>query len=260
MLRALLWDVDGTLAETERDGHLTAFNRAFDQLGLPWRWTPERYGELLRVTGGRERLLHDFESQPEAPKEPDARQSLVEEVHRLKNRWYAELVAGGRIALRDGVAGLIQDCIDAGLPMGIVTTTSAANVEALLRAHLGVAWRQSFSVVVCAEQAPRKKPHPQAYQMALSALGVRGDEVVALEDSPAGLAAGCAVGIPVVVTRSYYFANFDASDALAVGPSLGDGSAWVAPDVAPGRVTLERLSRWHATAPVGAGTPAIRSA
>src|SRR6267378_3503823 len=105
MIKSILWDVDGTLAETERDGHLRAFNQAFETLGLPWRWSEPRYAELLAVAGGRERLLHDMQSQPQRPAStrPQERQALAERVHRLKNELYSRIVAGGELPLREGV-------------------------------------------------------------------------------------------------------------------------------------------------------------
>ena len=184
MLKAILWDVDGTLAETERDGHLVAFNRAFEALAIPWRWSESRYGELLAVAGGRERLLYDLERQPLAPPDAGQRAALVERVHRLKNEYYAAIVAGGALPLRAGVAQLIADCAAAGVAMGIATTTSAANAAALLAAHLGAGWRSQFAAVVCAEQAPLKKPDPQVYLRALQTLDLTPEEVLAIEDSP----------------------------------------------------------------------------
>src|SRR5450755_396736 len=113
MLRALLWDVDGTLAETERDGHLVAFNRAFEALDLPWRWSEARYGELLAVAGGRERLLHDLQTQALAPPDAAQRAALVERIHRLKNELYAQIVSAGALPLRAGIAELFEDCAQA---------------------------------------------------------------------------------------------------------------------------------------------------
>ncbi|HMV33525.1 MAG TPA: haloacid dehalogenase-like hydrolase, partial [Gemmatimonadales bacterium] len=139
-LGAVLWDVDGTLAETERDGHRVAFNRAFEAAGLPWRWDVERYGVLLDVAGGRERLLHDMTTRDDAPTGPEARLALARELHARKNAIYAELVGGGRVPLRAGVRALLEECRAAGVALGIVTTTSRANVDALLSGHLGPAW------------------------------------------------------------------------------------------------------------------------
>jgi HAD superfamily hydrolase (TIGR01509 family) len=250
MLEAILWDVDGTLAETERDGHLVAMNAAFDQLGVPWRWSAARYGELLRVAGGYERLLHFMESEPLAPASMDERQALAKRIHVLKNRLYAEHVASGALPLRAGVRELFDDCASAGVRMAIVTTTSRGNVAALLGAHLGPRWQDRFAAVVCAEDAPQKKPDPQAYRIALEQLGLPGSAAVAIEDSRMGLQAASAVGIPVVITRSIYFAHDPVTEALAVGPSLGAVTGWTPvadADPAAGRVGLAQIRRWHAS-------------
>ena len=210
MLKALLWDVDGTLAETEPDGHLVAFNQAFDALGLPWRWNEAHYAELLAITGGRERLLHDLRNQPWAPVDADERRALAERVHALKNARYARIVAEGLIPLRPGVRESFDDCAQAGVAMAIVTTTSRANLQALLAAHLGRDWPTRFAAVVCGEDVARKKPDPQAYELALGAVGRAARDTLAIEAAPAGVAAARAAGIPVVVTRSRYFAAAEA--------------------------------------------------
>jgi phosphoglycolate phosphatase-like HAD superfamily hydrolase len=150
VIRALLWDVDGTLAETERDGHLVAFNRAFEALDVPWRWSEQHYGELLAVAGGRERLLHDMSRREEAPGDARQREALAETVHRLKNQIYAEIVGGGELPLRAGVAELLSECCRAQLPMGIVTTTSRGNVQALLECQLGSHWQGPHYFPACA--------------------------------------------------------------------------------------------------------------
>src|SRR6202790_1000322 len=215
LIKSILCDVDGTLAETERDGHIKAFNQAFEALGLPWRWSERRYGELLAVAGGRERLLHDMQSQCPALTHPRERQALAERVHHLKNELYARIVAGGELPLREGVRELLDDCERARVRLGIVTTTSFSNVEVLLKTHLGKDWESKFATVVCAEQAPKKKPHPQAYLLALDALKLRAHEAVALEDAEAGVAAAKGAGVPVIVTRSHFFAQSKSEGVLA---------------------------------------------
>jgi HAD superfamily hydrolase (TIGR01509 family) len=247
VLGAILWDVDGTLAETERDGHLVAFNQAFEALHIPWRWSEERYGELLAVAGGRERLMHDMQYQDRAPADPQERRRLAERVHRLKNEIYARIVASGELPLREGVRELLMDCERAGIRMGIVTTTSRSNVEALLKTHLGQGWESAFAAVVCAEKAPSKKPDPQAYLLALEALQLRSQEAVAMEDAPAGISATQAAGVPVIVTRSYYFPATESPGALAVGPSLGRTDGWSpTADAGSKRIDLKQISRWYA--------------
>ncbi|MCW5635249.1 MAG: HAD-IA family hydrolase [Rubrivivax sp.] len=249
MLKALLWDVDGTLAETERDGHRVAFNHAFAALGLPWRWDEARYGELLRITGGRERLLHDMAARSDAPALTDERLALARRLHAVKNEAYARIVDSGSIALREGVLPILRDSRERGLRLGIVTTTSAANVQALLAAHLGPRWRQWFDVVVCGEDTAHKKPHPEAYLRALAGLKLAANEALAIEDSPGGAAAAREAQVPLVVTRSAYFADDPIDGAVAIGPGLHQRAGWRpearARSGTGGAVELDDLIDWH---------------
>lgn len=225
-LAAVLWDVDGTLAETERDGHRVAFNRAFEACGLPWRWNDRDYGPLLRVSGGVERLMHDMASRADAPASVEERAALARAIHARKNTYYAELVRDGAIPLRHGVMALMRECRERDLAMGITTTTSRANVDALLTVHLGENWRPWFAVVVCSEDVQRKKPDPEVYVRAVAALGLSPHRVLAIEDSPDGAAAATAAGVPVIVARSAYFAGAHIDAALAVGPGLHERPGW----------------------------------
>ena len=243
--RALLWDVDGTLAETERDAHRVAFNLAFEACGLPWRWDVGLYGQLLRVAGGRERLLHFFAQLPDAPP-PAEREILAARLHPVKNRIYGEIVAAGRVPLRDGVLALMQECRSAGVAMAIATTTSRANVAALLSTQLGPAWSTGFAAIVCGEDVARKKPDPEVYLRALGQLGVEPGRALAIEDSPDGTAAARGAGVPVVVTRSVYFAAAPIEGALAIGPGLHTREGWApacGPAQGPG-IRLADFERW----------------
>lgn len=247
-LRALLWDVDGTLAETERDGHRVAFNRAFEACGLAWRWDEVHYGELLRIAGGRERLLHDMRTRRDAPVTAGERETLAQELHARKNGFYADLVRAGGMTLRGGVRALMDECRDRGVMMGIATTTSRSNVEALLAATLGPAWATRFDAVVCGEDVRRKKPDPEVYRRALSILQVDPLAAVAVEDSPGGVAAARAAHLPVVVTRSAYFVAATIEDAVAIGDGLDDRHGW-RPSLAPAagaqaRVRLDDIEAW----------------
>lgn len=247
-LQALLWDVDGTLAETERDGHRVAFNQAFEACGLPWRWSVERYGELLAVTGGRERLLHDMTQQASAPVSADDREALARELHQRKNAIYADIVASRGIALRPGVHELLEECRTRGLKQGITTTTSRRNVNALLSAQLGSSWPSWFDVLVCGEDVAVKKPDPAVYREALQRLAIGPGQALAIEDSTAGVAAARAADVAVVVTRSVYFASATVEGAIAIGPGLGHRDGWH-PAVDGGqssdRVSLDDLMAWH---------------
>jgi HAD superfamily hydrolase (TIGR01509 family) len=224
--KAVLWDVDGTIAETERDGHRVAFNLAFEACGVPWRWDEHHYGDLLRITGGRERLLHDMQARSDAPRMPGEREALARDVHARKNAIYAEIVGSGRIALRPGVAALMDECLARDVRMGIATTTSRANVEALLRALRGERWREQFATVVCGEDVQTKKPHPEVYERALAALELKAVDAVAIEDSPGGVAAARAADVPVVVTLSAYFGRATIEGAIAIGPGLHERRGW----------------------------------
>ena len=248
MLAALIFDLDGTLAETERDGHRIAFNQAFDAFGLPWRWGVARYTELLAVTGGRERLLHDLATQPAAPADPAERERLASALHAEKNRRYAQIAEAGNIPLRPGVVRLMRDALDGGVRLAIASTTTRSNMEALLSRQLGADWYRLFSATVCGEDAPRRKPDPQVYQRCLEALDLDADEALAIEDSPNGLAAAGAAELAVLITRSIAFASHAFDGALAVCDDLDHPAA---PSVrlagaTPARVDLAQLRDWHA--------------
>ena len=249
-LTALLWDLDGAVAETERDGHRVAFNLAFEALGLPWRWDEAYYGQLLRITGGRERLMHDMSVRTDAPVLAGQRETLAGAVHAKKNEIYAELVHSARIPLRGGVRALMQQCLERGVHMGIATTTSRVNLDSLLRMHLGGHWREWFAVTVCGEDVQRKKPDPEVYLRALRALDIKPLETVAIEDSPGGAAAARTADIPVVLTRSAYFADAPIEGAIAIGPGLHDRRGW-RPGLRAGAtdrepVGLDDIEGWHA--------------
>lgn len=244
---ALLWDVDGTIAETERDGHRVAFNLAFEALGLPWRWDEARYGELLPVIGGRERLLSDLATRTDAPASPVEREKLARELHERKNAFYAELVHEGRLPLRPGVQALIDAWTAEGRLMAVTTTTSRSNMNALLSVHLGDNWRDRFAAVVCAEDVQLKKPEPEVFEIALRQLGLSPLQTVAIEDSPSGVAAARAADVPVIVTRSAYFERATLEGAIAIGPGLHTRADWrPALRGEDGPVQVEDIDHWHA--------------
>lgn len=225
-LSLLLWDIDGTVAETEHDGHRVAFNRAFGDEGLNWVWDEARYAQLLHVTGGRERLLADMATRPDTPPDAEGRERLARHLHAAKNRWYAQLVEDGQVQARPGVLALMHEAAANGVRQGIATTTSRANVEALMARLLGPAWAQVFSVVLCGEDTQRKKPDPEVYQLALARLGVPADEALAIEDSTPGVRAARGAELAVVLRPSRYFPPaFDAAPDLML-LSGGAELAW----------------------------------
>ena len=198
-LRALLWDVDGTLAETERDGHRLAFNRAFAELCVPLHWDSARYGELLAISGGRERITAALAELQGAP--PEA--ALVADLQASKQEHYASLLASGELGLRPGVAELIREAAAAGVAQVIVTTSGRRAVAALAEHVLG-GLADCFSFWVCGEDVARKKPDCEAYLLALRQLGLGAERGLALEDSAHGLAAADGAGLACLVTASHY--------------------------------------------------------
>lgn len=194
---ALLWDVDGTLAETELEGHRHAFNRAFAEAGLPWQWDVALYQQLVRISGGRERIAA-FLRQMEGDV-PDAER--VERLQRAKQRHYNALVQAGELCLRPGVERLMRSAAEHGVRQAIVTTSGRAAVAALLE-QLLPEHRSWLEFWVCGDDVPSKKPHPACYRQALEALQLQPAAVLALEDSGNGVAAAAAAGVAVLVTRS----------------------------------------------------------
>ena len=222
---AVVFDVDGTLAETERDGHRVAFNRAFAEAGLPWQWDERLYGELLAVAGGTERIAHY--ARRLAPESPggDLDDDRIAALHRRKNEHYAAIVEAGELQLRPGVARLLEELGAAGVRLAIATTTSRTNLDVLLRSTLGAAAMQRFEVVVCGEDVGRKKPDPEAYALALSQLQLPAARCLAVEDSANGLRSALAAGIPTVVVRSLYTRDEDFRGALQVFDGFAAGPA-----------------------------------
>jgi beta-phosphoglucomutase-like phosphatase (HAD superfamily) len=220
MLEALILDVDGTLADTE-EAHRCAFNEAFLQLGLPWNWSKPRYAHLLQTAGGKERLAAHIDSLDLPAAGRLELIGRIEAIHRAKTLNYTRMVLAGGVSLRDGVARLIDEAACANVRLAIATTTTFANVEALLRSGLGAAALGRFAVIGAADHAARKKPAPDIYEYVLRQLGTSAQECAAIEDSANGLRAAKAAGLYTIVTPSYWTRTEDFSDADLVLPSLG---------------------------------------
>jgi beta-phosphoglucomutase-like phosphatase (HAD superfamily) len=201
-LKALIFDVDGTLAETEGQGHRVAFNHAFDEAGLDWHWDSATYDALLAVAGGRERITHWCRRiAPELAAGPDF-EALVRRLHESKTAHYLALVEQGRVGLRPGVARLLAEARARGVALAIATTTTEANVRRLLEVTLGGEAWSWFAAVGAGDAVANKKPAPDIYHWVLARLGCAAQHAVAIEDSAIGARAAIGAGIATVVTRS----------------------------------------------------------
>lgn len=201
-LTALIFDVDGTLAETERDGHRVAFNAAFAEAGLAWHWDVELYDDLLAVTGGKERIRHFCARFDPAFLQRRDATALIAGIHAAKTRRYGALVRAGRIGLRPGVERLIREARASGIRLAIATTTAPDNVTQLLQTTLGDDAPGWFEVIGAGDVVPAKKPAPDVYLWVLERLGLDSAECVAIEDSEPGLEAAIGAGLATVVTPS----------------------------------------------------------
>ncbi|MDP3522381.1 MAG: HAD-IA family hydrolase [Hydrogenophaga sp.] len=232
-LQALIFDVDGTLADTEA-AHLAAFNHAFAEEGLDWRWDTALYTELLEISGGKERMAHYWRRTRGDIVDVDGTgvRDTIDRLHALKTAAYETMVQDGAVELRPGVLRLMSEAQAQDLRLAIATTTSPVNIAALLKRAIGPDWRTHFAAIGDASTAPVKKPHPQVYLQMLDALALPANACLAFEDSSNGLRAATTAGIATVVTPNSFTAHHDFSGALRVVPDLQ-------------QVHLAQLREWH---------------
>jgi beta-phosphoglucomutase-like phosphatase (HAD superfamily) len=221
-LQALIFDVDGTLADTERDGHRPAFNAAFAEAGLIWHWDEDLYGELLAVSGGKERIRHFAASRDPAFLDRHDADLRIRALHAAKTRFYLAELDGGAIPLRPGVARLLRQARAAGLRLAIATTTSPENVAALLRSTLGADAPGWFEAIGAGDVVTAKKPAPDIYLWVLQRLGLPAAACLAFEDSANGLRSSLAAGLATVVTQNDYTAGQSFAGAAALLTEFGE--------------------------------------
>ncbi len=219
-LQAVIFDVDGTLADTERLGHRVAFNLAFADFGLDWNWDEDLYGKLLEVAGGKERIeffLNKFltEFSTSNPTE------FITRLHAKKTELYVKLVHRGDLPLRTGIRELILSAIDNKIKIAIATTSTYTNVVTLLESQLGAKSTEWFEVIAAGDVVADKKPAPDIYQYALDEMGLQAKDCIALEDSRNGLLSATGAGLKTIITTNGYTENEDFTKASLVVDKLG---------------------------------------
>ncbi len=224
-IKAIIFDVDGTLADTE-DAHRIAFNKTFAENNLPWNWDVALYDKLLKVTGGKERIKYYVESYLPDFQKPADYEGFVKNLHVQKTAHYTAALRDGHIPLRPGIKQLIVDAHKAGIRLAIATTTSPENVAALLEVELGKDWAKHFDAIGCGDVVPNKKPAPDIYNWVLNELKLAAQDCIALEDSNNGLRSARAAGIKTYVTTNPYTHKQDFADAAGVFDDLSDLAAF----------------------------------
>jgi HAD superfamily hydrolase (TIGR01509 family) len=218
-MKALIFDCDGVLVDTERDGHRVAFNRAFAEAGIAAEWSVPLYGELLKVAGGKERMKHYFDQHGWPPgKTAD---TLIPQLHKRKTAIFTELVASGSLPLRPGITRIVDEAHAAGIRLGVCTTSDPTSVDGVLDL-MGATRKPYFEIVLAGDVVAKKKPNPAIYLLARERLDLPARTCVVIEDSRNGLLAAVGAGMPCVITKSTYTQDEDFREAASVVPELGD--------------------------------------
>jgi HAD superfamily hydrolase (TIGR01509 family) len=220
-LKALIFDCDGVLVDTEKDGHRAAFNRAFAKTGLDVNWDVDLYGELLKISGGKERMTHYFETHGWPP-DTAGKDAFIKDLHALKTDLFMRIIGSGDLPLRPGVERLVDEAMTANLKLAVCTTSNERSVNAVLDSLLGAQRKARFAAILAGDIVSKKKPDPEIYNLAKERLGLPGGECVVIEDSRNGLLAAKGAGMRCVVTMSAYTKGEDFSEADRVVADLGD--------------------------------------
>jgi HAD superfamily hydrolase (TIGR01509 family) len=241
---ALIFDCDGVLADTERDGHRPAFNQTFEEFGLPVRWSVEDYGEALRIGGGKERmaalLTPGFVAQAGLPSDAEGQAAEIAKWHKRKTELYVEMARAGRLPPRPGIARIVREAHGAGWQLAVCSTSAEPSVRAILESAVGAETATDF-LVLAGDVVPAKKPAPDIYLLALERLGAEPDATIVVEDSRNGLLAAVAAGLTTIVTVNDYTRDQDFGEAALVVSALGD----------PGLDPIEILADRSAARPAG---------
>ena len=220
-MKALIFDCDGVLVDTERDGHRVAFNSAFADAGLDIDWDVDYYGKLLKVAGGKERIRHHFETTGWPAAAGHDRDAFVAGLHKTKTAIFTDIIATGKLPLRSGVARIVDEAIAAGVRLGVCTTSNPKSVAGVLDL-MGAARKSKFEFVLAGDVVSRKKPDPEIYEMAKSRLDLPGSDCLVIEDSRNGMLAALGAQLPCLITTSTYTGAEDFTGAVRVVAELGD--------------------------------------
>jgi HAD superfamily hydrolase (TIGR01509 family) len=222
MKRALIFDCDGVLGDTEQYGHLPAFNQMWRELGVPWEWSVEEYGRKLKIGGGKERMASLFDEPAFVAAYPQGSRDEIAAWHKRKSAIYKEIIASGKIPPRPGVKRISEEALEAGWTLAVASTSAQESVEAVLHHAMGDETFRRFSLILAGDCVKAKKPAPDIYLLAAEKLGVDPKDCVVVEDSNNGLQAALAAGMKCVVTVSGYTAEEDFTGASIVLSCLGD--------------------------------------
>jgi HAD superfamily hydrolase (TIGR01509 family) len=231
---ALIFDCDGVLADTERDGHRVAFNRAFKKAGLNVEWGVPLYGELLEIAGGKERMSGYFDQHGWPVPEPD-RAALIKQLHALKTDFFMQIISSNELPVRSGINRIVDEASGEGVRLAVCSTSNERAVCEVVRVLLGPEREKKFAGIFAGDIVAKKKPDPAIYQFAAKKLGLDPARCLVIEDSRNGLRAARGAGMRCVITKSAYTTDEDFTGATAIYPELGDPPAW--------HVTLKDLSR-----------------
>lgn len=221
IMKAIIFDCDGVLADTERDGHRVAFNKAFAKKGFETQWGVELYGRLLKIAGGKERMTHYFDTSgwPGGARDKDA---LIKELHKLKTDLFMDIIESGELPLRPGVARLVDEAIAGNVTLAVCSTSNERAVNLVVERLLGPHRKARFAAILAGDVVSKKKPDPEIYNLASQRLNLAPRECVVVEDSRNGLLAAKAAGMYCVVTTNGYTKNEDFAEADLVVSELGD--------------------------------------
>ncbi|MCF6359387.1 MAG: HAD-IA family hydrolase [Cyclobacteriaceae bacterium] len=220
-MKALIFDCDGVLVDTERDGHRVAFNKAFASKAINIEWSVSQYGELVKVAGGKERMKSFFDEHG-WPDNIGDREEFILDMHKLKTKIFMDIIESGELALRPGIARVVDEAIREGLKLAVCSTSNEKAVTLIVEKLLGPERRKHFDTILAGDVVSRKKPDPEIYNLVLHKLSLKPQDCVVIEDSRNGFLAAHSAEIHCLITTNGYTSQDDFTGADMIVPELGD--------------------------------------